>query len=108
VRPSRPDPSDHVAGLYRSFGDVSPALYGGDHHDDLYDIDPLQDAFDVAVAAWTQHTRRPMEAVETDPADRQWFLGVQWHPEDTADTDPSQQALFSGLVHAAARVASAR
>jgi putative glutamine amidotransferase len=167
-------------------GDVSPALYGGDHHDDLYDVDPIQDAFDVAVAAWTQRTGRPLlaicrglqvvnvtrggtlvahldephrhtrsrlmfgahthlaavtghqamtiscfhhqaidelgeglhaaawsddhvvEAVETDPADPQWFLGVQWHPEDTADTDPSQQAIFAGLVQAAARVASAR
>jgi putative glutamine amidotransferase len=49
-----------------------------------------------------------VEAVETDAADRQWFLGVQWHPEDTADTDPSQQAIFSGLVHAATRVASTR
>jgi putative glutamine amidotransferase len=167
-------------------GDVSPALYGGDHHDDLYDVDRLQDAFDVAIATWTQRTGRPLlaicrglqvvivarggtlishldaphrhvtsrltfkadthlaavtcqqamtiscfhhqaidelgeglhaaawsddgvvEAVETDPADRQWFLGVQWHPEDTADTDPCQQAIFSGLVHAAARVVNAR
>jgi putative glutamine amidotransferase len=167
-------------------GDVSPALYGGDHHDDLYDIDPLQDAFDVAVATWTQRTGRPLlaicrglqvvniarggtliahldephrhvtsrltfgadthlaavtgrrvmtiscfhhqaidqlgrglhaaawsddgvvEAIETDAADRQWFLGVQWHPEDTAETDPAQQAIFTGLVHAASHVASAR
>ena len=27
-----------------------------------------------------------------------WFLGVQWHPEDTADTDPAQAALFEALV----------
>lgn len=30
-----------------------------------------------------------------------WFLGVQWHPEDTADSDPAQQALFGALVDAA-------
>ncbi|MFI5890018.1 gamma-glutamyl-gamma-aminobutyrate hydrolase family protein [Actinoplanes sp. NPDC051513] len=30
-----------------------------------------------------------------------WFRGVQWHPEDTADTDPGQAALFEGLVRAA-------
>jgi putative glutamine amidotransferase len=167
-------------------GDVSPALYGGDDHDDLYDVDPLQDAFDVAVAMWTQRTERPLlaicrgvqvvnvarggtlithleephrhvrshltfgkdthlaavtghhavtiscfhhqaidelgeglhaaawsqdgvvEAVETETADPQWFLGVQWHPEDTAETDPAQQAIFAGLIHAASHAASAR
>ncbi len=167
-------------------GDVSPALYGGAHHDDLYDVDAAQDAFDVAVAAWAQRHRLPllaicrglqivnvarggtlishldqphkhvtshltfaadthlaavtgrnsmtiscfhhqaidrlgeglyptawsddgvMEAVETDTADRQWFLGVQWHPEDTAETDPTQHAIFAGLVNAASNVASAR
>lgn len=39
-----------------------------------------------------------------------WFVGVQWHPEDTAATDPAQLAVFAGLVSAAAvrmtRVAS--
>ena len=27
-----------------------------------------------------------------------WMVGVQWHPEDTAGTDPAQQALFEGLA----------
>jgi putative glutamine amidotransferase len=27
-----------------------------------------------------------------------WFVGVQWHPEDTASEDRAQQALFEGLV----------
>jgi putative glutamine amidotransferase len=31
-----------------------------------------------------------------------WFLGVQWHPEDTWSTDPRQLALFEALVAAAA------
>ena len=30
-----------------------------------------------------------------------WMLGVQWHPEETADRDPEQQALFDGLVRLA-------
>ena len=30
-----------------------------------------------------------------------WFLGVQWHPEDTVATDPVQLALFGALVEAA-------
>lgn len=30
-----------------------------------------------------------------------WYLGVQWHPEDTADSDPVQAAVFAELVQAA-------
>ncbi len=33
--------------------------------------------------------------------DRTWFLGVQWHPEETAAEDPTQQRLFDSLVAAA-------
>ncbi|MEY3619304.1 MAG: hypothetical protein RL726_2002 [Actinomycetota bacterium] len=31
----------------------------------------------------------------------QWLIGVQWHPEDTASTDPCQQNLYDALVNAA-------
>jgi putative glutamine amidotransferase len=34
------------------------------------------------------------------PDARGWFLAVQWHPEDTFDTDPDQLALFRALVDA--------
>ena len=44
--------------------------------------------------------------VEADPAG--WFVGVQWHPEDTAETDPAQQALFGAFVDAARQSAGAR
>ncbi|MEU8798464.1 gamma-glutamyl-gamma-aminobutyrate hydrolase family protein [Spirillospora sp. NPDC048819] len=40
-----------------------------------------------------------IEAMELPDATG-WFLGVQWHPEDTAADDPSQQALFTALVRA--------
>jgi putative glutamine amidotransferase len=40
------------------------------------------------------------EAYET-PGQAGWFIGVQWHPEDTADADPEQAGLFSALVDAA-------
>ncbi|MFJ2769682.1 gamma-glutamyl-gamma-aminobutyrate hydrolase family protein [Streptomyces sp. NPDC087300] len=30
-----------------------------------------------------------------------WFAAVQWHPEDTAESDGAQQGLFTGLVGAA-------
>lgn len=32
-----------------------------------------------------------------------WLVAVQWHPEDTADDDQRQQALFDALVTRAAR-----
>ena len=32
-----------------------------------------------------------------------WFAAVQWHPEDTAATDPAQLALFRSFVDAARR-----
>jgi putative glutamine amidotransferase len=41
-----------------------------------------------------------VEAIERD---RGWMLGVQWHPEDTAATDPPQQRLFDALVARASR-----
>jgi putative glutamine amidotransferase len=31
-----------------------------------------------------------------------WFLGLQWHLEDLADTDPIQQGIFEAFVAAAA------
>lgn len=40
------------------------------------------------------------EAIELDGHDG-WFVGVQWHPEDTAETDAVQLAVLRGLVDAA-------
>jgi putative glutamine amidotransferase len=40
-----------------------------------------------------------VEAIERSSG---WMLGVQWHPEDTADSDPAQQRLFDALVFRAA------
>ena len=39
-----------------------------------------------------------IERVVEDPYRGVWMLGVQWHPEDTARSDPAQQALFDALV----------
>lgn len=44
-----------------------------------------------------------VEAVESLD-DSRWIVGVQWHPE-RAPEDPLTQALFSGLIAAARRVA---
>ena len=43
-----------------------------------------------------------VEAVTLDDHDG-WYLGVQWHPEDTAATDPVQAGIFEAFVAAAAR-----
>jgi putative glutamine amidotransferase len=32
-----------------------------------------------------------------------WFLGVQWHPEDTAATDPRHAGIFEAFIEAAHR-----
>lgn len=41
-----------------------------------------------------------IEAVELTQTDG-WFLGVQWHPEDTWARTPGQRAVFAALVDAA-------
>ena len=40
--------------------------------------------------------RGTIEAVEMPG---RWVVGVQWHPEDSADTDGEQQRLFAALLH---------
>jgi putative glutamine amidotransferase len=40
-----------------------------------------------------------IEAVEL-ASSASWYLGVQWHPEDTAAADPAQAGLFRALVAA--------
>jgi putative glutamine amidotransferase len=160
-------------------GDLAPSAYGeAGAHDEVYDVDAEQDAFDLAAARWAldsgvpllaicrgtqvvnvalgggleQHMAQPhrhrldrvrledaglaqlfgadvvevscyhhqylsrlgdglqvaaraddgtIEAV-TAPGRPGSFLGVQWHPEDTAPAVPGQQGLFDLLVAAAA------
>lgn len=43
----------------------------------------------------------PDGLVEALERRRGWMLGVQWHPEDTADRDEAQQGLFDSLVKTA-------
>ena len=44
-----------------------------------------------------------IEATELEDVEGPWVVGVQWHPEDTAATDPAQQGLFDALVAEAFR-----
>ena len=39
-----------------------------------------------------------VEATELADRDGPWVVSVQWHPEDTAATDPAQQRLFDTFV----------
>jgi putative glutamine amidotransferase len=59
------------------------------HHHQGVDI--LGDG--LVATGWTDDGL--VEAIERE---RGWMLGVQWHPEDTADRDAVQQRLFDALV----------
>jgi putative glutamine amidotransferase len=42
-----------------------------------------------------------VEAIELVVEDKEhdgWMVGVQWHPEDTAEADPAQRGLFDGFA----------
>ncbi|GKQ40446.1 gamma-glutamyl-gamma-aminobutyrate hydrolase family protein [Streptomyces sp. A012304] len=186
IHPTDPAEEDVAARLARfdgvllpGGGDLAPHRYGAtDAHDTVYDVDDLQDAFDLEVARVALESGIPMlaicrglqvvnvalggslhqdmggpghehrhllhpvairpgtrtagalgadkveascyhhqrvdrlgngltaaataddgtiEALEL-PSSRGWFVAVQWHPEDTASADPSQQNLFGALV----------
>jgi putative glutamine amidotransferase len=147
-------------------GDLAPHRYGAaDAHASVYDVDDLQDSFDLELACAAMDSGLPLLAIcrglhvvnvalggtlqqDMDPDHRYlrhsltvhsglmtvscyhhqrvdrlgdglvvtataadgtiealdlpaatgWFAAVQWHPEDTAATDPSQQNLFDTLV----------
>lgn len=73
-------------------GEAAASCY---HHQD---IDTLGAGLEVTATA----ADGTIEGVEPTGG-AGWFLGVQWHPEDTAADDPAQQALFTALVTAAGR-----
>lgn len=57
-------------------------------------VDRLGEGF--AVTGWSRDG--VVEAVEHESG---WFVGVQWHPEDTAHLDPVQQRVYDGFVEQA-------
>jgi putative glutamine amidotransferase len=57
----------------------------------------------LTATAWAEDDT--IEAIELATG---WMVGVQWHPEVTAATDPTQQALFDVLVEEAAKHRLAR
>ena len=57
-------------------------------------VDRLGDG--LVATGWTEDGL--VEAIESE---RGWIVGAQWHPEDTAPSDPAQQRLFDALVRRA-------
>ncbi|MDI3387754.1 gamma-glutamyl-gamma-aminobutyrate hydrolase family protein [Streptomyces sp. B-S-A8] len=81
-------------------GSAVAGIVGGDkaeascyHHQH---VDRLADGLTVTARA----VDGTIEAVES-AAPAGWFVAVQWHPEDTASSDPAQQGFFDALVRAA-------
>jgi putative glutamine amidotransferase len=189
IHPTDPTVVDVAARLARfdgvilpGGGDLAPHRYGAtDTHNSVYDVDDLQDAFDIDVARHTLQAGIPLLAIcrglqvvnvslggslhqDMDGPDREhrhvlhwvavragtqaahalgaetveascyhhqrvdrlgkgltvaataedgtiealelanargWFTAVQWHPEDTAHSDPHQQNVFDILVRKA-------
>jgi putative glutamine amidotransferase len=54
----------------------------------------------LVASAWSDDGL--VEGLELGDREGGWLVGVQWHPEETAGVDPSQQALFDALVTRAA------
>jgi putative glutamine amidotransferase len=89
----RPEPHSYLSAMTKS-----GALACASHHHQ--GVDRVGDRVRVS-------GRSPdglVEAIElrvdaaADPYLEPWMVGVQWHPEETAPTDPAQQSLFDGLV----------
>ena len=57
----------------------------------------------LAATGWSEDGLvEAIEVIPTDEDDRtRWIVGIQWHPEDTAEHDPAQQALFEAVVNIA-------
>jgi len=87
-----PTPGSRLAAVTKS----GPLAAASHHHQG---IDRLGEGLDA-----TGRTEDGLiEAIERIVPDQQderatWMLGVQWHPEETAERDPSQQSLFEALT----------
>lgn len=75
--------------LARAIGTERPSRCHSYHHQALERV-----ATELRVVG--RHDDGTIEAVEA--IDRRWVVGVQWHPEDSADVDAEQQRLFDHLI----------
>jgi putative glutamine amidotransferase len=74
--------------LAQAMGTTEPLIHSL-HHQAIEKVAP------GLVVVGTHHDGT-IEAVEHTGAT--WIVAVQWHPEDTARDDPSQQGLFNTLI----------
>jgi putative glutamine amidotransferase len=81
------EPGSRIA---KAIGNVNVASCHCVHHQAL---DVVADGLHV-----TGHTHDGIVHAAEVPA-ASWIVACQWHPEDSADTDPQQQALFNALLH---------
>lgn len=78
--------------LAQAMGTTAAATYSG-HHQAAKDVAP---GLEIVATA-------PDGIVEAlAKSDHPWLIAVQWHPEKSAASDPTQQAIFDNLVQAAA------
>lgn len=93
LHPVTPEPTSYLAAITKS-GDLTCSSH---HHQGVARVgdrlrvsgrspDGLVEAIELDVG----HT--------DDPTAEPWIVGVQWHPEETAPSDPVQQSLFDALV----------
>ena len=111
--------TEHVADLHPE--DIHRADDGGWTLQDVQ-VDPASRLAEIMEAADVSTTSGHHQAVKTlgknlkviakaadgiiealEHTELPWMMGVQWHPEITAETDPTQQRLFDELVAEAAR-----
>jgi gamma-glutamyl-gamma-aminobutyrate hydrolase PuuD len=113
---------DHFDGLLLiGGGDLDPKTYGQPREQEVYGVIARRDGFELplvrtaiarcmpalAICRGHQVLNVVIEGVEL--ADHnQWVIGVQWHPEDTAGTDPVQQCLFHAFVNEVGRRSASR
>lgn len=79
----------HVA---EAMGTTRPTRCHSYHHQALDRV-----AHELRVVG--RHDDGTIEAAEATT--KRWVVGVQWHPEDSADVDPEQQRLFDALIRVA-------
>ena len=87
---------DPVAGSRLSAVTKAGSLAAASHHHQ--GIDRLADGL-VATGRTEDGLIEAIERLVPDQQDERapWMLGVQWHPEETAEHDPAQQSLFGAL-----------
>ena len=81
------EPGSRVA---KAMGSDQAVTYSG-HHQAINRL-----GFDLAISALAPDGI--IEAIEMP--DHPWVVGVQWHPEITAHSDPTQQGIFDALITA--------